>query len=220
MKTSSHRDGRPASDGQAPDRAREAAAAGHGEGEPKHPFGVPGPPVNRRNFYLIGLLLSLGAITGYALLWAVTTARQELLLIAVALVLALGLDPLVNVLTRRGLSRAWAVATVALSGVTTLGGFLAWLVPVLSQQATEFADHLPAYLKSLQDNNSTIGQFNARYHVLDSLQSKIANGGVASIAGGLFGAGKLIVNAVVATVLVIVLTLYFLATLPSVKEFC
>jgi predicted PurR-regulated permease PerM len=203
----------------AAETARRAGLNGRGEGEPDHAFGTPGRPISRRNFYLIGLLLGLGAITAYGLLWVVTSAEQEILLIALALLIALGLDPIVVMLTRRGLSRGWAVTVVALLGLAAAAGFLILVVPVLSTQATQFADNLPAYLKRLQDHNSAIGKLNERYHVLDNLQDKVGKGGLGALPGALFGAGKVIVSAVAGTILVTVLSLYLLATLPSVKEF-
>ncbi|HEX3828714.1 MAG TPA: AI-2E family transporter [Sporichthyaceae bacterium] len=170
-----------------------------------------------RNPYRWGLLASLGAFTGYALFLAVGQARSELLLIAVALVLALGLDPLVVRLSRFGLSRPWAVTVVALTGLAALAAFLAWVVPTLTEQATAFVHHVPDYQRRLQDQNSWLGRLNSRYHVLDDLRSTVQRGGGAAVAGGVFGVGKVAISAAAGSVLLIVLTLYFLAGLPELK---
>jgi predicted PurR-regulated permease PerM len=172
-----------------------------------------------RNPYRRGLLASLGALTGYALFLAVGQARSELLLIAVALVLALGLDPLVVRLTRFGHSRAWAVTVVALAGLAALTAFLAWVVPTLTEQATAFVHHVPDYQRRLQDRNSLLGRLNSQYHVLDDLRSAVQRGGGAALAGGVFGVGKVAISAAAGSVLLIVLTLYFLAGLPELKGF-
>jgi predicted PurR-regulated permease PerM len=164
-------------------------------------------------------LVSLGALTGYALFIAIGEVRSELLLIAVALVLALGLDPLVVRLTRRGLSRPWAVAVVAFAGLLALVGFLAWMVPVLTDQASGFVHRLPEYERRLQSRNGALGRFNSQYHVLDHLRGAVSSSG-GSWAGGVFGVGRIAISAAAGTVLLIVLSLYFLACLPALKRLC
>ncbi|HEX3613695.1 MAG TPA: AI-2E family transporter [Sporichthyaceae bacterium] len=170
--------------------------------------------------YRWGLLVALGGLTGWIVFLAIGEARQELLLIAIALVLALGLDPVVMRLTRRGMSRGWAVATVALTGLALVVSFLAWMVPTLVDQAEAFTRQFPAYQRQLQDHSNVLGRLNAKYHVLDSIRSKVSQGGSGSIVGGVFGAGKIAVSAAAAAVLLIVLTLYFLAGLPQLKQLC
>src|SRR5262245_13226073 len=86
------------------------------------------------------------------LLLAAWMVRNVLLLVLVAAVFAVGLDPQVRWLQRRRLSRGWAVTVILLLSVGLLVLF-AWLViPAAARQTRELARHTPAYLNQLQDS--------------------------------------------------------------------
>jgi hypothetical protein len=63
-------------------------------------LGEPGPPLNRRSPFIVGLLATAGALTTYALAQMVLAAGSVLALIALAMFLAVGLDPAVQRLVR------------------------------------------------------------------------------------------------------------------------
>src|SRR5690349_6242751 len=88
------------------------------------PFGDPGPPLNRRNPFLLGFLFGLGVIVAYTVFLGVRNATSILVLIFIALFLAIGLNPAVVRLRGWGLPRGAAVAIVALTVVLLLVGGL------------------------------------------------------------------------------------------------
>jgi len=143
------------------------------------------------------------------------SARAVLVLIGLALFIAVGLQPVVTWLLRRGVPR-WAAVTavcVGLLGVT--GGFLAAAIPALVTQASGFVTQAPTYLHALSDHASFLGELNDRFHVQQSIQQTLGDGGV--VLGGVVGAGVAVLNAVGSTVVVLVLTVYFLAALPRLR---
>src|SRR6266480_3312557 len=152
---------------------------------------------------------TLTVVAVLALLAAAWSVRNILLLVLVATVLAVGLDPQVRWLQRRRMSRAWAVAIIGLLGVGFLTLF-AWLViPQAVRQAQELARDFPSYLDRLRTSTGTLGTLEAKYHLSERLQQAstrlpdLAIGKIPSITAG---AGSVIVN----TLTVVVLTIYFL----------
>lgn len=86
-------------------------------------------------------------------------------------------------------------------------------------QARQLAAGLPGMLRQLQDRHRSIGRIEARYHLLERLRSSLSAGfhGGGLPVGGVLDAGVAIFGAVTAAVVVLVLTLYFLANLPAIR---
>src|SRR6476619_1501284 len=93
---------------------------------------------------------TLTVVAVLALLAAAWSVRNILMLVLVATVLAVGLDPQVRWLERRRLSRAWAVTVIGILGVGFLALF-AWLVIRQAvRQAHDLALDCPGYLDRLR----------------------------------------------------------------------
>jgi predicted PurR-regulated permease PerM len=152
---------------------------------------------------------TLTVVAVLALLAAAWSVRNILLLVLVATVLAVGLDPQVRWLQRRRVSRAWAVTIIGLLGVGFLALF-AWLViPEAVRQAQELARDFPSYLDRLRTSTGTLGTLEAKYHLSERLQqasSRLPDLAIGKIPSITAGAGSVIAN----TLTVIVLTIYFL----------
>ena len=101
-----------------------------------------------------------------------------------------------------------------------VAAFIAIAVPPLLDQGNQLLDNAPALIRDL-NNNAFINDLNNKYGVIDSLQTKIdsliKDGQFAITAfGGVIGVGKAVVSGLVSTITILVLTLYFLASLPQV----
>ncbi|WP_269858328.1 AI-2E family transporter [Streptomyces sp. RPT161] len=173
--------------------------------------------MDRRSPFFVGMSGAAGVAVTVAVAETVLAVRAVLVLIGLALFLALGLDPAVRWFGRHRLPRGVAVLVIALAGVGVLTGFLSLAIPPLAQQAEQFAHKLPAYLHELQHTNSFLGHLNRQFRIQQALQSLLTSGG-ASLAGGLFGAGKLVLGTLASVVLAAVLTVYFLLGLPALKR--
>ena len=85
-------------------------------------FGAAGAPIDRRHPFYFGFVATIGALTAFVLMRALASASQVFVLILVALFLATGLNPAVEAIRRRGLSRTGAVTIIsALIGTSLLG---------------------------------------------------------------------------------------------------
>lgn len=181
-----------------------------------------GRPLNRLSPFYLGLVGGLGVLTAYGLWQAVAQLDTVLTLIVVALFLALALNPLVERLVARGMSRPRAVAVVA--GLVVVVFVLLGLVvvPPVTQQGGDLARNAPRYLDNLLAD-PRLRDLESTYHVLDKAREEItrrlSDGSFMSQAvGGVLGAGLAVVSGLFSTITVLVLTLYFLACLPSLKR--
>jgi predicted PurR-regulated permease PerM len=208
-------DGGEAAPGENPTRAEEKPQAG--PEDDAEPFGHPGRPLDRRSPFFVGMIGAAGVAVTYGLIQVIIAARSVLILIGLALFIAAGLDPLVTWLTRHRLPR-WAAVTVVIVGVFgVIAGFLSVAIPPLASQATALADELPRYVHTLQDHSSQLGKLNDRFHIQQRLTSFLSGGGT-SVVGGVLGAGKMVLTAATSLLIVMVLAIYFLAGMPSIKN--
>ena len=200
-----------------PDHMEEAVRAAAEATEAGH-LGEPGRPLNRRSPFFIGLAAAAGVAVTIGLIEILIHARSVLILVGLALFVAAGLDPAVTWLTRRGMRRWLAVITVVFLVLAVIAGFLAAAIPPLAQQTTALADQLPHYAKQLQDHSSELGKLNARYHLEQRLEKLVSTRGT-TLLSGIVGAGMIVIGAVGSLLVVVVLTIYFLAGLPRIKLF-
>ena len=185
-------------------------------------FGAAGAPIDRGHPFYFGFVATIGALSAFVLMRALASASQVFVLILVALFLATGLNPAVEAIRSRGLSRAGAVAVIFTLVILFVGLFMALVVPPLISQGTHLIQIAPTLLNDLK-NNSTIANFNDHYGVIDSLQKKLASvtsDGTLLITafGGVIGVGKSVLSGTFTALTIIVLTLYFITSLPQATE--
>jgi predicted PurR-regulated permease PerM len=181
-------------------------------------LGTPGRPLNHRSPFMWGLLGGIGALTALWIGQMVLAIGSVLILVVVALFLAVGLNPAVELLMRRGLKRPWAVLYVIVGVLAAFGLFLVAIVPVVSHQVSAISDALPAWFDQLQ-KNGTIRSFDNKYDVSTKVTDYLQSGALAKkLFGGALGLGLAILGILANVFVVIVLTLYFLASLPSMKH--
>ena len=185
------------------------------------PFmGTPGLPVDRGHPFYFGFLAASGAVIAITVLRALAGASQVFVLIIISLFLAAGLNPSVEFFRRRGLKRPIAVLAVVFAVLVFVGIFSAVIIPPAITQVGNLFKNAPKILQDLK-SNTYLGNLNKHYGIIDSLQAKftssIHNGQyVISAFGGVIGVGRAVLSGAVAALTVLILTLYFLATLPSV----
>jgi predicted PurR-regulated permease PerM len=181
-------------------------------------YGRVGPKVDRRAPFYMGMAGAAGVAVVFALGAIVVAIGQVLLLIALAIIIAVGLEPAVNWIMRTGAPRWLAVTGVLAIALAVFGGFLALAIPVLVTEATRLANEVPHYLHSLNNHGTFLGKLNARYHVVRAIQRFISKGGSSQIAGGVLGFGKVVLDLIGSVVVVVILAVYLLADLPRVKR--
>ena len=199
----------------APAVATEAAAAEAGA------FGGLGRPL-RRSSFLVGLGLGLGLLAAYSLWQAIAALDTVLTLVIVSFVLCLALNPIVEWLLGKGLSRTRATAVVFGMVVLVFVVIGLIVVPPVVTQAAELSRNWPRYVERLLAI-PWIADLESSQHVVDravgELERRMSDGGfVGDLFGGVLGAGKALLTGALSAVTVLVLTLYFLVALPRVKQ--
>ncbi|MFC6286628.1 AI-2E family transporter [Nocardioides sp. GCM10027113] len=217
-----------AREGEAPDGA-PAEAAREGEhpsappaspaaGDSHHDLGEPGQPFSRHSPFYIGFFGGAGALLAYWLGSQLLSISSVLILVVVAMFLAAGLNPVVELLVRRGLRRAWAVLAVTVGVLAAVGLFVLAIVPVISDQVTGITENAPEWFDRLQAN-PTVQELDERFGLLERARDYIEQGDYASrVFGGVVGVGLAVLSAVANAFIVTVLTLYFLSSLEATKH--
>ena len=185
-------------------------------------FGIKGAPLNTQHPFYFGFLAASGALVAITLLRALQSASQVFVLIIISLFLAMGLNPTVEALQSRKLKRGTSVAIVVVTALLVISLFALVVIPPVFSQANELIDSAPQLLDSLR-NNATLNQLNKEYGFIDSLERKfeelISDGQILTGAfGGVLGVGRTVLSGAFSALTVMVLTLYFLASLPSVTK--
>jgi predicted PurR-regulated permease PerM len=185
-------------------------------------FGGAPPRSMRQHPIHFGFMASVGV--GLALLayFMIMNVGQLLLWIGAALFIALGLDPIVRWLNERGMPRPAGITLSLLALVGLVVGFFATLIPTIVDQTSQIVDRGPAYAETFLNSElfRTIdSQFQVRDRMSEEIDNFFADGeAVGGIFDGVLGVGTVILNGLFGTLIVLVLTLYFLASLPSMKK--
>jgi predicted PurR-regulated permease PerM len=175
------------------------------------------------NPFTVGLLLTLGGLVAVLLGIALTNIATILVYIGLAAFAALGLDPVIKWLGRHRIKRGWAIAIIFLTGAVLATGLMFLVVPTLIQQIQQFITGLPDALANFQKSDF-YGWLEGIFGTgLTSLVSELENffttpSNIAAISGGVLKVGAGIATFVSGGLIVVVLTLYFVASLPAIKD--
>ena len=204
----------PHSDEEGPVAEAETLAAEMSSDE--HPLGSLGPRFSRRSPFYIGLTASAGVAVTYGAVRVLGSLSSILVLIGVAFFLALGLEPAASWFVNRKLPRWAATTLVFVIFLAAMGAFVAAAIPPLAQQASELIQQAPHYIQQLQDHSSVIGRINDRFHLQQRITDTI-NGSGGSVVNDVVIAGSAVFGAVADSLIVIVLTVYFLVDFPRIR---
>lgn len=186
----------------------------------KEDLGSLGEPLDRAHPFYFGFLAASGAVIAITLLRAFASASQVFVLILISLFFAAGLNPAVNFFQRRGLKRSSAVGAIVAIVIAFVALFALVAIPPIVDQVNLLIKNAPALVSSLK-NNHTLNQLNQHYGIIDSIQKKVSSSihdgqFVVTAFGGVLGVGKAVLSGAISVLTILVLTLYFLASLPSV----
>lgn len=191
---------------------------------PAHPgrFGRPGRDFDRAHPFYVGFVGAIGVLMAIGLVQALDRVSGTITLLVVALFLALGLEPVVEWLVRHGLRRGWAIAVVFLFVIAVFVGFGFMVVPIIVDQGSELVRQLPDYVADVQRAPWFV-DLDQRYDIVGrvtaELQQRLGNGETfAAVFGGVLGAGQALLGGVFSTLTVLILTLYFLASMRTLRS--
>ncbi|WP_353808326.1 AI-2E family transporter [Agromyces sp. SYSU T00194] len=168
---------------------------------------------------------TLGVLLALFLAQAALGLSSVIFSVFAAIFVALGLDPLIRWFQRRGMKRGWAIVTVILLFVGVVAGMLLLLIPIIVTQSVEFIQGLPQAVEDVQQQDwylavedFTGGAISGAY---DWLLGIITDPNTwATVGGGALQVAGTVVNAISTGFFIFILSIYFIATLDTMKQAC
>jgi predicted PurR-regulated permease PerM len=173
-----------------------------------------GPPIS---YYAKVTLVVVAVLVLVRAAWAV---RNILLLVLVAAVLAVGLDPAVRRLERLNLPRGWAVSLIMLATVGFVVLFSGLVVPPVVRGVRQLASDIPGYIDRLQNQNEWFRDLSRKYDLstkLKSLTDRLPSLASASL-GRILGITRSVASVIFNMLTILILTIYFLMALPRGEQ--
>jgi len=203
-----------------PVSAPETAAEPGGGGEGASPVPEPAQRVTLTAMspFRIGFIGTIGVLLAYGLAQALIRAQSVLVLIVVAMFVALGLNPMVRGLVRRGMGRGLAVFLVLVGVLAVLALASFAVVPVLVNQISLLLGSGPAILQDTL-RNPQVNALNERYQLISKAQAYLSSDALLqSVSGDLLGAAGAVLGGLVSGFTLLILALYFLVALPAIRS--
>ncbi len=173
--------------------------------------------IGPRSVYRWAVFAALGFLTVALGAMAVYAVRRTIVLALVALFVAISLDPAVRWLTRHGVRRSIAVAAIFLVAFLSVAGLLAALMPPLISQATNLSADLPGYIDRVTEQSRALRDLGERFGLTGNLR-ELAAQLPARIGTSVVGFVRQLFGAVLTGLTIIVLSIYFMADLPRLKN--
>jgi predicted PurR-regulated permease PerM len=169
------------------------------------------------SYWVRWLLTLAGVATVLAAVWAVFNV---VILVLLAAVLAIGLDPAVRRIERLGASRGRGVTLIFLGALLLVVLFMVLVIPPLVRQVGELADDIPGYVQTLSERDDAIGRYFREEDVAQRLREFIGDipSRISSSFGTILGVAKGVTATIFNVFTVAILTIYFMLSLPRMRK--
>ncbi|MCS5720936.1 AI-2E family transporter [Herbiconiux sp. CPCC 203407] len=178
-----------------------------------------------QNAFTLGLVATLGVGVGLLILGAVASLATILTYIGVAIFVALGLDPIISWLERKHWPRWLAILTVLVAVLGVFTGLVFAVVPIIVEQTSQLIDLVPTLVNQLLDRQwrtnltEQLGGFIDVEEVYNAILTYFQDASnVTALAGGALQVGIGIASGLFGVIIVLILTLYFTASLNGMKR--
>ena len=183
-------------------------------------------PELRIHAFRIGFVGALGVLLAVLLGGIVGQLGTVILYVALALFLALGLDPVVSWLQRRGMPRWVAILIVFAAVIGIFVGLIATIVPIVVNETTRIIEDWDTIVENVK-NSDLVAWLNNLSGTGTAIEDAIKSAGewladpanLGSLGGGILAVGAGIAGGFTGATIVLILTLYFLASLDSMKRY-
>ncbi len=162
--------------------------------------------------------LTVAAVS--AVLAALWSVLNIMVLVLMAAVLAIGLDPAVRAMERRGQSRGRAVTLIFLGALAVVILFASLVIPRLVSQVGELADNIPGAVDDIATRDDAIGRYVRENDVAEKLQKFVKDlpGKITNSFGTIVGVAGKVGSVIFNIVTVAILTIYFMLSLPRMRR--
>jgi predicted PurR-regulated permease PerM len=179
--------------------------------------------VKIQNAFRLGLFGGLGVLVAIVIGSGLSSLATILTYVGAALFLALGIDPAVSFLQRQRFPRWAAILTVLAAILGVFAGLVLAVIPVIIDQVNNLIKSVPNIVNAIQNDNSVQKWWNTTFSFLPfdtavSNVQKFFTTNIGTITGGVFSTVLNIASGAFGVVIVLILTLYFVASLSSIKR--
>jgi predicted PurR-regulated permease PerM len=178
-----------------------------------------GQPFDRQNPFVVGFVATMGVLLALGLGAAIYSIRGTLVLVFLALFIAVGLEPAVAFFTRHRVRRSFAVLIVVLIAAGAVALFVYSAISPIEHEINQLTKQVPKWRAQIASGKGSVGHLAKELHLSDYLGGKSTGSLAQDLATGVLGAGEFVLSAVSDFLIVLVLTVYFLAALPAIKNF-
>jgi predicted PurR-regulated permease PerM len=178
--------------------------------------------VKIQNAFRVGLTGTLGVGVGLLIINSVVSLQTIVTYIGAALFIALGLDPAVSWLEKKGFPRWAAILSVLVAAGGVLTGVIFAIVPIIVDQVTKLARLIPDLVTAV--NTSTfLVDLPKRFPALpvsDIIKSvtTFLSDNLTTITATIIQSGFAVVGGLFGGLVIVILSLYFTASLHSIKQ--
>jgi predicted PurR-regulated permease PerM len=178
-----------------------------------------------RNPFQLGFIITLGVLAAILFGHMIGQLSTIIMYVVGGLFIALALDPTVSRLERRGMKRPIGISVVFGAFILILGSILALVIPMIANQVGMLMRTAPNYFVDVKNQDwykfveGRFGDFIDFSGLLSTAQDFIGKPeNWAQVAGGVWQAGIGLANGLTAVIIVLILSLYFLASLQTTKR--
>ena len=174
------------------------------------------------NAFRLGLFGGLGVLVAVFIGGGVAALATILTYVGAALFLALGVDPAVSFLERHGFKRSLAILTVLIGILAVFTSLILAVVPVIVDQVNNLIESTPKLIESI-DLDAVQAWWNQTLpwldydEVLSNVTEWLGDNSL-NITGGVLTTVFAIFGGVFGAIIVLILTLYFVASLSTLKR--
>ncbi len=175
-----------------------------------------------QNAFRVGLIGTLGVGLGLLIITSIVALQTVLVYVGAALFLSLGLDPAVSWLERKKFPRWAAIITVVTAVLGVVTGVVLAVVPIIVSQIGKLSNSIPDLVQSI--NSSTfLADVQTQFPQLDVPQitqaaTDFLGGNLTTITTTIVQSGIAVVAGLFGALIILILTLYFTASLGSMKH--
>ncbi|MCX7522141.1 AI-2E family transporter [Microbacterium sp. STN6] len=177
-----------------------------------------------QNAFRLGLVGTLGVGLGILILASIVSLSTIITYIGAALFLSLGLDPAVTLLEKLRFPRWAAIVTVLVVVIGAVVGIVFAIVPIITSQVSELVRQIPGIVNTIQKQD-WIGALNNQFgsanvsSFIDSVTAFVTDPSkITGLANGVLAVGFAVISGVFGAIIIGILTIYFTASLPSIKR--
>lgn len=177
-----------------------------------------------QNAFRLGLFGGLGVLVAVAIGGGITVLGPIITYVGAALFLALGIDPAVSWLEKRKLPRWLAILIVLVGILAVFAGLVLAIIPVIADQVGNLIKAAPDIVNTVTNDKAVAAWWSANLGWLgtyDDAKTQVVdffNKNIGDITAGVVNTVFGIATGAFGLVIVLILTLYFVASLSTIKR--